>query len=80
MSGIAKARLWLDDLIAGCATDTNAIAAREGCSERHVRMTLNLAFLPPDLVKAAVDGTLPDGPGVVRLGSAPLHWERCRTE
>jgi hypothetical protein len=30
-------------------------------------MTVSLAFLAPDLVKAAIDGRLPQGMGVTRL-------------
>ena len=41
---IAKARHWLDDLVTGRVTDTKSIAEREGCSERSVRINLNLAF------------------------------------
>jgi hypothetical protein len=40
---------------------TNRIAERERCSLRKVNMTISLAFLAPDLVKAAIDGRLPYG-------------------
>jgi hypothetical protein len=39
-------------------TDVEQIAAREKCSVRKVNMTISLAFLVPDLVKAAVEGCL----------------------
>ena len=39
--------------------DVEQIAAREKCSVRRVNMTISLAFLAPDLVKAAVEGRLP---------------------
>ena len=74
MQGIANGRRWLDELVRGTMADTTAIAAREGCSERHVRMVLNLAFLPPNIVRAAVEGTLPAGHGVVSLSDPPLVW------
>ena len=74
IDGIANARLWLDELASGRVTDTRAIAVRQGCSERHVRMTLNLAFLSPAIVKAAINGTLPDGPGVVRMTELQGCW------
>jgi hypothetical protein len=35
------------------------LAMREGCSVRKVNVTISLAFLAPDLVKAAIDGRLP---------------------
>ena len=39
-------------------------------------MTISLAFLAPDLVKAAVEGRLPRGVGVERLRDAPAEWSR----
>ena len=43
---IAMARRWLDEILSG-ETDLDALARREGRSERHVRNTLFLAFLAP---------------------------------
>lgn len=79
LEGIAKARLWLDDLLTGRVADTAAIAQRDRCSERSVRMILNLAFLAPDLVQASVAGTLPEGQGISALTLAPLSWSAQRT-
>ena len=39
-------------------------------------MTISLAFLAPDLVKAAIDGRLPHGMGVARLCDLPAEWSR----
>jgi hypothetical protein len=39
-------------------------------------MTISLAFLAPELVKAAVEGRLPRGIGVTRLRDAPAEWSR----
>ena len=50
------------------------IAAREKCSVRKVNMTISLAFLAPDLVKAAIEGRLPRGLGVARLCDCPAEW------
>ena len=52
----------------GCDSNAGTIAEREGCSVRKVNMTISLAFLAPDLVKAAIAGRLPHGMGVARLG------------
>jgi hypothetical protein len=41
LAAIAKARLWLDGLIAGTFASTAEIALHERCSERAVRITLN---------------------------------------
>ena len=37
-------------------------------------MTVSLAFLAPDIVKAAVEGRLPRGYGLKRLIDLPLAW------
>ena len=37
---------------------------------------ISLAFLAPDLVKAAIEGRLPRGIGVTRLRAAPVEWSR----
>jgi hypothetical protein len=52
------------------------IAKRENCSARKINMTISLAFLAPDLVKAAIDGRLPHGMGVARLTDLPAEWSR----
>ena len=75
LQSIARGRRWLAELQSG-ALDAEAIARREGCSKRHVNMTVSLAFLSPQLVHAAVDGTLPRGVGIARLIDAPAEWSR----
>ena len=59
VASIARARRWLDELMTYTGTNTESIAKREGCSVRQVNMTISLAFLAPDLIKAAIDGQLP---------------------
>jgi site-specific DNA recombinase len=73
---IALGRHWLDELITGAVVSPEAVAHREGCSRRHVNMTISLAFLAPDLVRAAVEGRLPRGVGVARLIDPPIEWTR----
>jgi hypothetical protein len=41
---------------------------------RSIRMTLSLAFLAPEIVKAAVEGRLPRGFGLKRLVDLPMAW------
>ena len=74
VEGIAKARLWLDQLLSGEIEGTREIALRERCTERSVRMTLGLAFLSPAIIQAAVDGTLPRGCGVAQCLDLPGAW------
>jgi hypothetical protein len=49
---------------------------RERCSVRQVNMAISLAFLAPNLVKAAVEGRLPRGIGIERLRDPPTEWSR----
>jgi site-specific DNA recombinase len=76
IASIARGRRWLNELIADPTANTESIATRDGCSVRKVNMTISLAFLAPDLVKAAIDGRLPHGMGVVRLADLPAEWSR----
>lgn len=78
ITSIARGRRWLGELIADPNLDAVNIADREGCSLRKVNMTISLAFLAPDLVKAAIEGRLPRGMGVARLCDMPAEWSRQR--
>src|ERR1700680_2222629 len=73
---IAKGRRWLDDVVSGRVTTVAVLCTREKCSVRQVNMTISLAFLAPNLVKAAVEGRLPRGIGVERLRDPPTEWSR----
>jgi hypothetical protein len=75
---IAQARAWLAGLTRNEAIDAAGIAAREGCSERAVRMRLSLAFLARDIVEAAIAGRLPQGLGLTRLSDLPMDWAQQR--
>jgi site-specific DNA recombinase len=76
VSAIARGRRWLDDVVSGRVTTVAELCAREKCSVRQVNMTISLAFLAPNLVKAAVEGRLPRGIGVERLRDPPTEWSR----
>ncbi len=58
----------------GSVPDIETIAQRDGISERSARMGLSLAFLAPDIVEAAADGSLPRGFGISRLTDMPISW------
>ena len=64
ISAIVRARCWLNELISDPTASVESIARRERCSVRKVNMTISLAFLAPDLIKAAVEGRLPRGMGI----------------
>jgi site-specific DNA recombinase len=74
VSAIARGRQWLDDVVSGRVTTVQEICISEKCSVRQVNMTISLAFLAPNLVKAAVEGRLPRGIGVERLRDPPAEW------
>jgi hypothetical protein len=79
VASIARGRRWLEELVTDSIATAESIAKREGCTARKVNMTISLAFLAPDLVKAAIDGTLPHGMGVVRLADLPAEWSQQHT-
>jgi hypothetical protein len=74
VDALRDAQRWLDELVTDPTRTLEAIAAREGKTERSIRMTISLAFLSPALVKAAIDGRLPRGFGVRRLMDLPMAW------
>jgi site-specific DNA recombinase len=76
VSTIARGRQWLDDVVSGRTTAVAELCAREKCSVRQVNMTISLAFLAPNLVRAAVEGRLPRGVGIERLRDPPTEWSR----
>jgi hypothetical protein len=75
VEAIAKGRRWLGELASGRMKSTDGIAAREGCSDRSVRMQVCLAFLSPDIVRGAVEGRLSRKMGVVTLAHRGPEWE-----
>jgi DNA invertase Pin-like site-specific DNA recombinase len=74
VSSIARGRRWLDEVVAGSVTDAEQLAKRERCTVRQVNLTLSLAFLAPQLVKAAVEGRLPRGVNIERLRDPDPNW------
>jgi hypothetical protein len=74
IDALRDAHRWLDELTTNSNQSVESLAAREGRTERSIRMTLSLAFLSPALAQAAVDGRLPWGFGVKRLMDLPLIW------
>jgi hypothetical protein len=76
VSAIARGRRWLDDVVSGRVTPVAELCNREKCSARQVNLAISLAFLAPNLVKAAVEGHLPRGIGVERLRDPPTEWHQ----
>ena len=74
IEALRDAHRWLDELLSDPRLTLELIASREDKSERSIRTTLSLAFLAPEIVKAAVEGRLPRGFGLKRLVDLPMAW------
>jgi site-specific DNA recombinase len=74
IEALHDAHRWLDELLSDPRHTLELLASREGKSERSIRMTLSLAFLAPEIVKAVVEGRLPRGFGLKRLVDLPMAW------
>jgi site-specific DNA recombinase len=74
IEALRDAHLWLDELLSDPRLTLESIASRQGKTSRSIRMSLSLAFLAPDIVKAAVEGRLPRGFGLKRLVDLPMAW------
>ena len=74
LEALRDAHRWLDELTRDSGRTIESLAAREGKSERSIRMTLSLAFTAPPIVAAAIEGRLPRGFGVKRLMDLPMAW------
>jgi site-specific DNA recombinase len=59
VKAVARGHAWFDELITGRAKSVNEIATREGLTPRYVSRLLDLAFLPPTLVEAILEGRQP---------------------
>ena len=76
INAIARGRRWLDEIVSESITDAAQLAKREGCTQRQINLTLSLAFLAPQLVKAAVEGRLPRGINIERLRDPDPNWAK----
>jgi site-specific DNA recombinase len=74
IDALRDAHRWLDEPLSDPRLTLESLASREGKTERSIRMTLSLAFLAPEIVKAAVEGRLPRGFGLKRLVDLPMAW------
>jgi hypothetical protein len=74
LDALRHSHRWLDELLSDPLQTLEALALREGKTDRSIRMILSLAFLAPNIVKAAVEGRLPRGFGLKRLVDLPIAW------
>ena len=81
LKAVARARLWFEQLAAGEASSLQAIADRQGVSQRYVSRLLPLAFLAPDIVERILQGHQPAHLSAARLTNEldlPLGWAEQR--
>jgi site-specific DNA recombinase len=74
IEALRNAHRWLDELLSNPRLTLESLASREDKTARSIRMTLSIAFLAPEIVKAAVEGRLPRGFGLKRLVDLPMAW------
>jgi DNA invertase Pin-like site-specific DNA recombinase len=79
LSAIAKARVWIDDLVEGRVGSFSEIATREGKVERHIRLLAPIAFVSPRIISTIMDGTAPAGLTVTGLAQ-PLAYSWTEQE
>ena len=75
LKAIKRASRWVEAVRSREAESFADIAAQEGVGERHVRWLTPLAFLPPKVITAILDGSAPAGLTVAKLLNAlPHSW------
>jgi site-specific DNA recombinase len=72
LRAVAKARLWVDALMAGGSL--TEIARQEGKTERHIQTLISLAFVPPPSLQSLIYGTAAPLPITEFANLMPLVW------
>lgn len=76
---IACGRAWFDELASGRASSFGEIAERVGVTDRYVSRMVDLAFLAPDVVEAAMAGQLRVSVKRLTVDSMlPVEWNEQR--
>lgn len=79
VTSVARAHVWLQQLLSGEVRSIQQIAQQEKVSEGHVSRTLRCAFLAPDVVETLLAGRQPPDLTVRQLvKSMPLAWTEQR--
>jgi DNA invertase Pin-like site-specific DNA recombinase len=81
IKALAQANTWRQLIERGEVLTVEDLAAEVGRDRRHVRDTLKLAFLAPDIQRAVLTGRQPQSLTVARLGEldVPSLWSAQRT-
>lgn len=76
LAAIGKSRLWMQEILGG--KSFAEIAKREGKCERHIRLLVPLAFVPPPIVQGLIDGTARAATVTEMAKNVPLVWSEPR--
>jgi site-specific DNA recombinase len=78
LKAVARGHVWFEELASGRMKSITEIAMREAMTDRYVSQLISLAFLPPTIVEAAVEGRQPLSITARRLtlgDDALLSWQ-----
>ena len=80
LRAINNARLWMDKLINGEATNVTDLSKQLGLKTGYVSRILSLNSLAPDIVEAILAGIEPDGLSIAKLTEQPIpeDWNEQR--
>lgn len=73
IKSIIRAHAWLDELSSGRQASIETLAAKADLHPKVIRQGLRLAFLPPDLMRAALEGEPTIGLSEIPK-TLPLSW------
>jgi len=75
LTAIAKAGIWVDEIVQGEIRTIAEIAKRENKSERYIRMLTSLAFVSPQLLDAIIGGRVPLLTLTALIQALPELWK-----
>jgi site-specific DNA recombinase len=77
---IARAREWVDRIVAGEIPNQRALAAATGYVERYISRVIPLAFLAPDITESVLEGTSSEYHSLGdHLEDVPMVWREQRS-
>jgi site-specific DNA recombinase len=81
LGAIARARIWMEEIVQGRVVSFAQIAEREGKVERHIRLLAPLAFVSPRIISEMIDGPIPTGLTVTGLAKGLAYsWAEQGTD